>query len=211
MTGALDGIVIADFSRVLAGPYATMLLGDLGAEVIKVERAGVGDDTRGWGPPYDSTGMATYFGSVNRNKSSIFLDLADAGDMAEAKALAHRADVMIENFKPGALERMGLGYDSVSSSNPGVIYCSISGFGSGPGADMPGYDLLVQAMGGLMSITGPGPGEPTKVGVALVDVITGLHAVYGILAALHHRGVTGQGQHVEVNLLSSLLSSRDAK
>ncbi len=207
MTGALDGIVIADFSRVLAGPYATMLLGDLGAEVIKVERAGVGDDTRGWGPPYDSTGMATYFGSVNRNKSSVFLNLADADDMAEAKALAHRADVMIENFKPGALERMGLGYDSVSSSNPGVIYCSISGFGSGPGADMPGYDLLVQAMGGLMSITGPGPGEPTKVGVALVDVITGLHAVYGILAALHHRGVTGQGQHVEVNLLSSLLSA----
>ena len=207
MTGALEGIVVADFSRVLAGPYATMLLGDLGAEVVKVERAGAGDDTRGWGPPYDSTGMATYFGSVNRNKSSLFLDLSQTDDMAQAVALAHRADIMIENFKPGAFDRMGLGYEAVSAHNPGVIYCSISGFGSGAGAEMPGYDLLVQAMGGLMSVTGPGPGEPTKVGVALVDVITGLHAVYGILAALHHRSVTGQGQRIEVNLLSSLLSA----
>lgn len=207
MTGALDGIVVADFSRVLAGPYATMLLGDLGAEVVKVERAGVGDDTRGWGPPFDPTGMATYFGSVNRNKSALFLDLSSDDGMSEALALAHRADIMIENFKPGAFERMGLGYEAINAVNPGVIYCSISGFGSGAGAELPGYDLLVQAMGGLMSVTGPAAGEPTKVGVALVDVITGLHAVYGILAALHHRTVTGQGQHVEVNLLSSLLSA----
>jgi len=207
MSGALDGIVVADFSRVLAGPYATMLLGDLGAEVIKVERAGVGDDTRGWGPPFDPTGMATYFGSINRNKSSLFLDLGSDDGMSQARALAHRADIMIENFKPGAFDRMGLGYEAISAVNPGVIYCSISGFGSGAGAELPGYDLLVQAMGGLMSVTGPGPGEPTKVGVALVDVITGLHAAYGILAALHHRSVTGVGQHVEVNLLSSLLSA----
>jgi crotonobetainyl-CoA:carnitine CoA-transferase CaiB-like acyl-CoA transferase len=207
MTGALDGIVVADFSRVLAGPYATMLLGDLGAEVVKVERAGVGDDTRGWGPPFDSTGAATYFGSINRNKSSLFLDLGSDDGMTEALALAHRADIMIENFKPGAFDRMGLGYQTISAVNTSVVYCSISGFGSGAGAELPGYDLLVQAMGGLMSVTGAAPGEPTKVGVALVDVITGLHAVYGILAALHHRSVTGIGQHVEVNLLSSLLSA----
>jgi len=207
MTGALDGIVVADFSRVLAGPYATMLLGDLGAGVIKVERAGVGDDTRGWGPPFDPTGMATYFGSINRNKSSLFLDLSSTDGLNEALALAQRADIMIENFKTGSFDRMGLGYEAISAVNPGVIYCSISGFGSGAGAELPGYDLLVQAMGGLMSVTGPAPGEPTKVGVALVDVITGLHAVYGILAALHHRSVTGMGQHIEVNLLSSLLSA----
>jgi crotonobetainyl-CoA:carnitine CoA-transferase CaiB-like acyl-CoA transferase len=205
--GALDGVVVADFSRVLAGPYATMLLGDLGAEVVKVERPGAGDDTRHWGPPYAADGTATYFAAVNRNKTSVWLDLASVEGRAQARALALRADVLVENFKPGTLERLGLGYDDLTRENPGLVLCSISGFGSGAGAALPGYDLLVQAMGGLMSVTGPGAGEPTKVGVALVDVVTGLHAVYGILAALRHRDRTGEGQHVEVNLLSSLLSA----
>jgi crotonobetainyl-CoA:carnitine CoA-transferase CaiB-like acyl-CoA transferase len=207
MTGALDGLVVADFSRVLAGPYATMLLADLGAEVVKVERPGLGDDTRHWGPPYAADGTATYFAAVNRNKTTRWLDLASPEGLAEARALALGADVVVENFRPGGLDRMGLGYASLAAENPRTIVASISGFGSGEGAGLPGYDLLVQAMGGLMSVTGPGPGHPTKVGVALVDVITGLHAVYGILAALRHRDLTGEGQHVEVNLLSSLLSA----
>lgn len=207
MTGPLHGVRIADLSRVLAGPYATMLLGDLGAEVIKVERPGVGDDTRAWGPPYADNGMATYFAGVNRNKSSRAIDLSTAEGMADVRALIAESDVLVENFRPGALAAMGLGYDDLAAEHPGLIYCSISGFGSGEGAALPGYDLLVQAMGGLMSVTGPGPGEPTKVGVALVDVITGLHATVGILAALHHRDETGEGQHIEVNLLSSLLSA----
>lgn len=207
MSGPLDGVVVADFSRVLAGPYATMLLGDLGAHVIKVERPGHGDDTRAWGPPYTEQGMSTYFAGVNRNKSSRAIDLRTDEGRAEARALALSADIMVENFKPGALDRMGLGYDELVREHPGLIYCSISGFGSGEGRDLPGYDLLVQAMGGLMSVTGPGPGQPTKAGVALVDVITGLHASVGILAALHHRDATGEGQRIEVNLLSSLLSA----
>lgn len=207
MTGALDGVVVADFTRVLAGPYATMLLADLGAEVVKVERPGVGDDTRTWGPPWAPSGLSTYFESVNRNKTSIALDLASPQDLAQARALVARADVFVENLKPGTMSRLGLGYPELAQAHPSLVYCSISGFGSGPGADLPGYDLLVQAMGGLMSVTGPAPSEPTKVGVALVDVVTGLHAVYGILAALRHRDRTGQGQLVEVNLLSSLLSA----
>lgn len=205
--GPLQGIVVADFSRVLAGPYATMLLGDLGAEVIKVERPGQGDDTRAWGPPYTEQGQSTYFAGVNRNKSTRALDLGTTEGRAAARDLALSADVVIENFKPGALDRMGLGYDALAAVNPRIVYCSITGFGAGAGRDMPGYDLLVQAMGGLMSVTGPGPGQPTKAGVALVDVITGLHAAVGILAALRHRDATGQGQRVEVNLLSSLLSA----
>ncbi len=204
--GALSGLVVADFSRVLAGPYATMLLGDLGADVIKVERPGNGDDTRAWGPPYASDGQSTYFHSVNRNKRSLSLDLGEPRDLDRARDLIAGADVVVENFRPGTVERLGLGYEFASTVNPRVIYCSISGFGPGAGAALPGYDLLVQAMGGLMSITGPSPEQPTKVGVALVDVITGLHAVYGILAALRHRDMTGQGQLIEVNLLSSLLS-----
>jgi len=205
--GPLQGIVVADFSRVLAGPYATMLLGDLGAEVIKVERPGQGDDTRAWGPPYTEQGQSTYFAGVNRNKSTRALDLGTAEGRAAARDLALSADVVIENFKPGALDRMGLGYDALAAANPRLVYCSITGFGTGAGRDMPGYDLLVQAMGGLMSVTGPGPGQPTKAGVAMVDVITGLHATVGILAALRHRDASGQGQRVEVNLLSSLLSA----
>lgn len=203
--GALDGIVVADFSRVLAGPYATMLLGDLGATVIKVERPGTGDDTRSWGPPFTEDGGSTYFQSVNRNKRSLALDIADPDDLQIAVNLANRADIMIENFKPGALERYGLDYQSISRSHPGIVYCSISGFGSGPGRDLPGYDLLVQAMGGLMSITGTT--EPVKAGVAVVDVLTGLHASVAILAALRHREQSGVGQLVEVSLLSALLSS----
>lgn len=207
MSGPLQGIVVADFSRVLAGPYATMLLGDLGAEVIKVERPGQGDDTRAWGPPYTEDGQSTYFAGVNRNKSTRVIDLRDSDGQAEARELALGADVLIENFKPGALDGMGLGYAALAAVHPGIIYCSISGFGAGAGRDLPGYDLLVQAMGGLMSVTGPAPGMPTKAGVALVDVITGLHAAVGILAALHHRDLTDQGQRIEVNLLSSLLSA----
>jgi crotonobetainyl-CoA:carnitine CoA-transferase CaiB-like acyl-CoA transferase len=205
--GPLEGIVVADFSRVLAGPDATMLLGDLGAEVVKVERPGHGDDTRAWGPPYTEQGQSTYFAGVNRNKSTRAIDLSSPEGRDEARDLALAADVLVENFKPGALDRMGLGYAELARQHPGLVYCSITGFGSGEGRDLPGYDLLVQAMGGLMSITGPGPGEPTKAGVALVDVITGLHATVGILAALHHRDTTGEGQRVEVNLLSSLLSA----
>jgi crotonobetainyl-CoA:carnitine CoA-transferase CaiB-like acyl-CoA transferase len=205
VTGALDGIVVADFSRVLAGPYATMLLGDLGATVIKVERPGPGDDTRAWGPPFASDGQATYFQSVNRNKLSIDLDLSDSEDVEIARRLAARADILVENYKPGALDRFGLGYPQVSAGNPRVVYCSVSGFGSGEGKDLPGYDLLVQAMGGLMSITGTA--EPTKAGVAVVDVLTGLHAAVAILGALHHRDATGEGQRIEVTLLGALLSS----
>lgn len=207
MKGPLEGIVVADFSRVLAGPYATMLLGDLGAEVVKVERPGHGDDTRAWGPPYTEQGQSTYFAGVNRNKSTRAIDLSSPEGRDEARDIALAADVLVENFKPGALDRMGLGYAELARQHPGLVYCSITGFGAGAGRDLPGYDLLVQAMGGLMSITGPGPGEPTKAGVALVDVITGLHATVGILAALHHRETTGEGQRVEVNLLSSLLSA----
>ena len=205
MTGALDGIVVADFSRVLAGPYATMLLADLGATVVKVERPGSGDDTRAWGPPFAADGQSTYFQSVNRNKASIALDLGAADDRRIAHALAARADVLVENHKPGALTRFGLDYTQVRAVNPAVVYCSISGFGSGAGAELPGYDLLVQAMGGLMSITGTD--EPTKAGVAVVDVLTGLHAAVGILAALHHRDRTGEGQRIEATLLTSLQSS----
>lgn len=203
MSGPLEGLIVADFSRVLAGPYATMLLGDLGATVIKVERPGTGDDTRSWAPPADDSGDATYFLSVNRNKYSVALDLDDPVDGERARRLAQRADIFIENFPTGALDKRSLGYRDVSTINPDVIYCSISGFG--PETDLPGYDLLVQAMGGLMDITGDA--EPTKVGVAIVDVITGLHAMNGILAALHHRDRTGQGQHLEVTLLGSLLSA----
>lgn len=192
MTGSLEGVVVADFSRVLAGPYATMMLADLGATVIKIERPSVGDDTRAWGPPFATNGQSTYFQSVNRNKESRSIDLTSDDGREEALEIVGSADVLIENFKPGALERLGLGYRDLHERFPGLVYCTITGFGSDRGADLPGYDLLVQAMGGLMSITGPGPGEPTKAGVAVVDVITGLHATVGILSALRHRDLTGE-------------------
>ena len=201
--GPLAGVLVADFSRVLAGPYCTMLLGDLGATVVKVEGP-AGDETRHWLPP-EREGEATYYLSVNRNKRAVTLDLADAGDRATAHALAARADVLIENFRPGGLARFGLDYDAVRCRNPGVVYASITGFG--PVSDLPGYDVLAQALSGLMSVTGSPDGEPTKAGVAIVDVVTGLHAALGILAALRHRAETGEGQRIEVNLLSSALSA----
>lgn len=205
--GALDGLVVADFTRVLAGPYATMMLADLGADVVKIERPGAGDDTRTWGPPFTADGIATYFASVNRNKKSVTLDLRDPDDLARAREIALQADVVIENFRAGTMERLGLGYDQLRSEKPDLVYCSITGFGRDGGAALPGYDLLVQAVGGLMSVTGSGPDEPVKVGVAVVDVLAGLHAGLGILAALRHRDRTGQGQRVDVDLFSASLSS----
>ena len=205
--GPLAGLLVADFTRVLAGPYCTMLLGDLGATVVKVEGP-AGDETRHWMPPVRPGPLgdeATYYLSVNRSKRAVTLDFGDAADLATARALAARADVVIENFKPGGTARFGLDYDTVRSDNPSVVYASITGFGSE--SDLPGYDVLAQALSGLMSITGSPDGEPTKAGVAIVDVVTGLHAAVGILAALRHRGVTGEGQRVEVNLLSSALSA----
>jgi crotonobetainyl-CoA:carnitine CoA-transferase CaiB-like acyl-CoA transferase len=205
-TGALSGLVVADFSRVLAGPLATMMLGDLGATVIKVEEPVRGDDTRAWGPPYVD-GESTYYLSINRNKRSVTLDLRTAEGAANARTLAARADVVVENFRTGRLAPYALDYDSVANVNPGVVYCSISGFGSGAGASLAGYDFIAQAVGGLMSITGNEEGPPTRVGVAVVDILTGLHACIGILAALAARRETGQGQRVEVNLLSSVIAS----
>lgn len=205
-TAPLDGILVADFSRILAGPLAAQTLGDLGADVIKVEAPG-GDDTRGWGPPFAADGTATYALAANRNKRSIALDLKDADDLRLARRLAGRADVVIANLRPGAMERYGLGYDDVAAEHPRVVYCAITGFGSTGGAHLPGYDPLVQAVGGLMSITGPDGGEPVKVGVALVDVIAGLNAAVGILAALRERDRSGHGQMLEVTLLGSVLAA----
>lgn len=203
---ALEGIRIADFSRVLAAPYATMLLADLGAEVIKVERPEVGDETRAWGPPW-SDEESTYFLAVNRNKASRAIDLRTEQGRRQARELVASCDVLFENFRPGTMEGFGLGYDELSRQLPDLVYCSVTGFGPHAGAALPGYDLVVQAVGGLMSVTGSTESGPTKVGVALVDVVTGLHAVVGVLAALRHRERTGQGQKVEVNLLSSILSA----
>ena len=202
--GPLAGLLVADFSRILAGPYATMLLADLGAQVIKVEGPG-GDDTRTWMPPTRDE-VSTYYLGINRNKRSIALDLKDADDLTAAQELARRADVMIENFRPGGLARFGLDYDTVAAGNAKVVYASISGFGSGAGAGLPGYDLMVQAISGLMSLTGDPDGSPYRAGISVFDVMAGLHASIGILAALHHRDATGRGQHIEVNLLSSALS-----
>ena len=206
MTGPLKGLVVADLSRVLAGPFATMLLGDLGADVVKVEHPDGGDETRAWGPPFSGE-HSTYYLAVNRNKRSVALDLKTGQGRRAARALAARADVLVENFKAGGAERLGLSYEEVARDNPGLVWCSISGFGRGAGAELPGYDFLAQAMSGLMSITGPAGGEPTKVGVALVDVLTGLYATTGILAALQERSRTGRGQRVEVSLLGSALAS----
>ncbi|MZE81648.1 CaiB/BaiF CoA transferase family protein [Streptomyces xinghaiensis] len=203
--GPLSGLLVADFSRILAGPYATMLLADLGAEVVKVEAPG-GDDTRSWQPPVRN-GVSTYYLGINRNKRSVVLDLKDPGDLAAARELARRADVFVENFKPGGLARFGLDYDTVAAGNPAVVYASISGFGSGPeGAALPGYDLIVQAISGLMSLTGDPDGPPFRAGISVFDVMAGLHATIGVLSALHARRDSGRGQHVEVNLLSSALS-----
>ncbi|MEV6710663.1 CoA transferase [Lentzea sp. NPDC051208] len=202
--GPLEGLLVADFSRVLAGPYATMLLADMGASVVKVEGPG-GDETRTWMPPVRDD-VSTYYLGVNRGKRSIALDLRSEDDAALGRELARRADVVIENFKPGGLAKYGLDHASVSASNPRVIYASITGFGSGEGSHVPGYDLMVQAISGLMSLTGDPDGPPYRAGISVFDVMAGNHAVIGILAALRHRDSTGQGQLVEVNLLSSALT-----
>ena len=205
MAAALDGILVADLSRVLAGPLCTMTLGDLGADVIKVERPDGGDDTRTWGPPWVDEG-ATYYLALNRNKRSVTLDLKDPADLALARELCGRADVVVESFRPGTIDRLGLGYEDVSRDNPGVVYCSISAFGSGAGAALPGYDLLLQAMSGLMSITGEADGRPLKVGAPLIDVMCGLNATIGVLAALRARERDGRGQRVEVSLMDTALA-----
>lgn len=205
-SGALDGLRVADFSRILAAPLATMVLGDLGADVVKVERPGTGDDTRTWGPPFRDGG-ATYFDAVNRNKRSVVLDLHTEEGRAAAQQLCIQADVVVDNFRPGTMARFGLDHDTLATDRPALVTCSISGFGStGPGADLAGYDLLVQAMSGWMHVTGQPDGPPTKVGVAVVDQLAGLHAAIAILAALRHRDRTGEGQHVEVSLMDAALS-----
>jgi crotonobetainyl-CoA:carnitine CoA-transferase CaiB-like acyl-CoA transferase len=201
----LSGLLVADFSRVLAGPYCTMLLADLGADVIKVESP-AGDDTRRWTPPETTDGVSTYYIAINRNKRSVALDFAKEADLTAARELARRADVLVENFKPGGLVKFGLDYESVRSSNASIIYASISGFGSGGGSHLPGYDLMVQAMSGLMSLTGDPAGPPYRSGISVFDVIAGLHTTIGILAALNYRASTGAGQHVQASLMASALS-----
>ncbi|MBX7248826.1 MAG: CoA transferase [Caulobacteraceae bacterium] len=209
-TGPLAGVVVLDLSRVLAGPWATQILADLGAEVIKVERPGAGDDTRGWGPPFTHTpdgepSDAAYYFAANRNKRSITVDMALPEGAALLRALAAEADVVVENFKTGGLKKYGLDYAALKAVNPRLVYCSITGFGQdGPAASKAGYDYMIQAMGGLMSITGQPDGapgaEPMKVGVAVVDLFTGLYASNGILAALLHARATDQGQHLDIAL-----------
>ena len=201
--GPLDGIRVLDLTRVLAGPYCTMFLGDLGAEVVKVEQPGVGDDTRGWGPPFTG-GESAYFLCVNRNKKSITIDLKSTEGVALLRRLAERADVLIENFRPGTMERLDLGEKDLRAANPRLIYASLSGFGAdGPMSDAPGYDLIVQAWGGLMSITGPADGEPSKVGVAIIDLVAGLMLGKSIAAALFAREKLGVGQKIDTSLLEA--------
>jgi crotonobetainyl-CoA:carnitine CoA-transferase CaiB-like acyl-CoA transferase len=201
---ALEGITVVDFSRVLAGPLVGMTLGDLGADVVKVEAPG-GDDTRRWLPPTDEHGRASYHHAANRNKRSVALDLGVEPDLELARQLCERADVVISNFKPGTLERFGLDYARVAAMNQQVIYCEISGFGERGGRALPGYDPLVQAVGGLMSITGP-PGAPSKAGVAIVDVVTALYATVAVLAALYARRELGRGQRITIDLLHANLA-----
>ena len=200
----LEGVRVLDLSRVLAGPYATMVLADLGADVLKVEHPGRGDDTRQWGPPF-AGGESAYFLSINRNKRSIAVDLKSPEGLEKVKGLAARADVVIENMRRGALDRLGLGYEVLKELNPGLVYCSITGFGPGPDEDRPGYDFLVQARGGIMGITGFPDGDPVKVGVAIADMMCGLHASTAILAALHRRAESGEGARIEVPLFETQL------
>ena len=214
MSGPLSGIRVLDLSRVLAGPSCTQMLGDLGADIIKVERPGDGDDTRKWGPPYlkdadgNDTTESAYYLSCNRNKRSIAVDIATPQGQAIIHELLDKSDILIENFKAGGLKKYGLDYDSVKAKHPHIIYASITGFGqTGPLASEPGYDIMAQATGGLMSATGEADGAPMKVGVALSDIMTGLHAAIGILAALHKRHETGTGEHVDVALLDCTIAS----
>ncbi|HEX2227562.1 MAG TPA: CoA transferase [Candidatus Binatia bacterium] len=205
--GALHGIRVLDLTRVLAGPYCTMFLGDLGAEVVKIEQPGAGDDTRGWGPPF-AGGESAYFLSVNRNKKSVALDLKSLEGKNLLRRLARKADVLIENFRPGTMERWGLGEKELRVANPSLVYASLSAFGAdGPMSGAPGYDLIVQAWGGLMSITGTPEGDPTKVGVAIVDVVAGLMLGKAICAALYAREKTGRGQTLNTSLLEAQVAA----
>jgi crotonobetainyl-CoA:carnitine CoA-transferase CaiB-like acyl-CoA transferase len=203
-TGPLAGVVVADLTRVLAGPYCTMMLADMGATVVKIESP-EGDETRSWRPPVHD-GEATYYLSVNRNKYSIALDLSNDDDRVVARQILEAADVVVENFKPDGLVRFDLHYEAVAAANPRVVYASITGFGDAGGASLPGYDLLVQAMSGMMDLTGSPDGDSYRSGVAVFDVITGLHTAMGLLAALRHRDLTGEGQHLQLNLMTSALS-----
>ena len=213
-TGPLAGLRIFDMTRVLAGPSCTQMLGDLGADVIKIERPGIGDDTRKWGPPSvkapdgSNTSESAYYLSANRNKRSVTIDIAKPAGQRLARDLIARCDVVVENFKVGSLKKLGLDYEALRATQPGLIYCSITGFGqTGPYASRAGYDFLAQGMGGVMSVTGEPDGRPLKVGVAVSDLMCGMHAVIGILAALHHRDRTGQGQHIDMSLLDSQVAA----
>ncbi len=212
-TGPLKGLKILDMSRILAGPYATQLLGDMGADVIKVERPVVGDDTRAWGPPYVTTAdgevtcESAYYMCTNRNKRSIAVDMADPKGAETLRRLADVADVVIQNFKVDGLKKYGLDYEALKTRNPALVYCSISGFGqTGPNRDKPGYDLLAQGYGGMMSLTGEPEGEPVKVGVGIADIMCGMYASNAILAALRHRDATGEGQHIDIALVDTQIA-----
>ncbi|MEO3415813.1 CoA transferase [Roseovarius sp. CAU 1744] len=211
--GALEGLLVLDLTRILAGPTATQMLGDLGATVLKIENPKTGgDDTRGWGPPYAETkdgqsDLSAYFIASNRNKYSISADLSTPEGRHLVRALARRADVLIENYKPGGLQKYGLDFQAVSAENPGLVYCSISGFGqTGPNRDHPGYDLMAQGYGGIMSLTGAPDGPPMKVGVGIADVMCGMYAAIGVLAALRHRDATGEGQHIDLALVDAQMA-----
>ena len=215
MAGPLSHIKVLDLSRVLAGPWSTQILGDMGAEVIKIERPGVGDDTRAWGPPFQkkpdgNDGDAAYFHATNRNKFSRSIDITTDAGQEEIKTLAIECDILVENYKVGGLKKYGLDYESLSTINPKLIYCSITGFGqTGPYAKRAGYDFMIQAMGGMMSITGErddNGGGPQKVGVAIADVMTGMYATVGILGALAHRDKTGEGQYIDIALLDTQIA-----
>ncbi|MEO0380454.1 MAG: CoA transferase, partial [Pseudomonadota bacterium] len=212
--GALDGVFVLDMSRILAGPTATQLLGDLGATVIKVENPKTGgDDTRGWGPNYamgadgQPTDLSAYFMAANRNKQSIAVDISTPEGQDIIRQLAARADVVIENYKPDGLVKYGLDHKTLCATHPGLVYCSISGFGqSGPNRDQPGYDLMAQGYGGIMSLTGEPAGTPMKVGVGIADVMCGMYATIGILAALRHRDHSGEGQHIDLSLVDAQMA-----
>ncbi len=213
MPHSLAGLRILDLTRVLAGPFCTQLLADLGADVIKIERPGAGDDTRKWGPPYlkdadgRDTGESAYYLSANRNKRSVAVDIAAPEGQALIRRLLAGCDVLVENFKAGNLARYGLGYEQLKEEFPGLVYCSITGFGhTGPYSHRAGYDFLAQGMGGMMSLTGAPEGEPVKAGIGNADLLTGMYAAVGILAALRHRDATGQGQHIDMALLDSQLA-----
>ena len=211
-SGPLAGLRVLDFSRILAGPTCTQLLGDMGADVVKVERPGLGDDTRAWGPPFvespeGPTRESAYYLSANRNKRSLTLDIASEEGRATALELAKHADVFIQNFKTGDMARRGLGYDDIAKVNPNIVYCSISGYGqTGPNKDKSGYDLMAQGFGGVMSLTGPVEGPPMKVGVGIADVMCGMYATVAVLAALRHRDATGEGQHIDLSLVDSQIA-----